>query len=193
MDLSVITARYEEERRGGPPLNPGFCRSCRSTTPFASLVRRLSVLVEHHGLAFRIHSCLITGAGYGSRRATAKAVDTVTPRSWPLLMILADIGVATRMLLNWCGRSICTSQQRWLAGAQRLPASLKDSPTYSEMPLQGRDLVPPVRFVENFVVAPSADSGEIFPADPCMIQWLQMFMDQWLWNLLPAATVCSTN
>ncbi len=33
LDLSVITARYEEERRGGSPLNPCFCRSCRSTTP----------------------------------------------------------------------------------------------------------------------------------------------------------------
>ena len=38
----------------------------------------------------------------------------------------------------------------WQAGAQRLLAFLKDSPTYSEMPLQGRDLVPPVRFVGNF-------------------------------------------
>ena len=53
-------------------------------------------------------------------------------------------------MLSWCGRSVRTSQQRWLAGAQRLPALLKDSPTYSEMPLQGRDLVPTVRFVEKF-------------------------------------------
>ena len=31
-----------------------------------------------------------------------------------------------------------------------LLAFLKDSPTYSEMPLQGRDLVPPVCFVGKF-------------------------------------------
>ena len=65
-------------------------------------------------------------------------------------MILADIRVGTRMMLSWCGRSICTSQHWWLAGAQRLLAFLKDSPTYCEMPLQGRDLVPPVRFVGKF-------------------------------------------
>ena len=54
------------------------------------------------------------------------------------------------MLLSWCGRSVWTTRQRWQAGAQCLPASLKDYPTYSEMPLRGGDLVPQVRFVEKF-------------------------------------------
>ena len=61
LDLTVITARYEKERRGGPPLNLGICRSCRSTTLFASIVRRLSVFVEHRPPC-RNHSCMITGA-----------------------------------------------------------------------------------------------------------------------------------
>ena len=98
------------------------------------------------------------------------------------------------MMHSWCGRSVWTTRQRWQAGAQRLPASLKDYPTYSEIPLRGGDLVPH-QFVswKNFVAAPSADSAEIFPANPCAIQWLLMFMDQWMWNLLPAATICSVN
>ena len=54
------------------------------------------------------------------------------------------------MLLSWCGRSVWTTRQRCQAGAQCLPASLKDYPTYSEMPLRGGDLVPQVRFVEKF-------------------------------------------
>ena len=40
----------------------GFCRSCRSATPFTSMMRLLSVLVAHQSLAFRTHSCMITGA-----------------------------------------------------------------------------------------------------------------------------------
>ena len=54
----------------------------------------------------------------------------------------------------------------WQAGAQRLLAFLKDSPTYSEMPLQGRDLVPPVRFVGKFYSRTFCGFRENIPRQP---------------------------
>ena len=54
----------------------------------------------------------------------------------------------------------------WQAGVQRLLAFLKDSPTYSEMPLQGCDMVPPVRFVGKFCSRTFCGFRENIPRQP---------------------------
>ena len=54
----------------------------------------------------------------------------------------------------------------WQAAAQRLLAFLKDSPTYSEMPLQGRDLVPPVPFGGKFCSRTFCGFRENIPRQP---------------------------
>ena len=103
-----------------------------------------------HTPACRIHSSMITCAAPWLPQGHCQRSGSCYYAFWPLLMILADSRAGTRMMHSWCGRSVWTTRQRWQAGAQRLPALLKDSPTYSEMPLRGGDLVPPVRFVEKF-------------------------------------------
>ena len=103
-----------------------------------------------HTPACRIHSSMITCAAPWLPQGHCQRSGSCYYAFWPLLMILADSRAGTRMMHSWCGRSVWTTRQRWQAGAQRLPASLKDYPTYSEIPLRGGDLVPQVRFVEKF-------------------------------------------
>ena len=148
---------------------------------------------ELHTPTCRVHNPTITCAAPWLPQGQCQRSGSCHTRVWPMLMILADSRKGARVMHSWCGSSPWTTRQQWQAGAQFSPASLKDYPTCSEMPLRGRDLVPPVHFVENFMVAPSADSAEIFPINPSAIQWLQLSRNHWLWNLFPAATLCSIN